>query len=301
MKTPKLVHFLLIFCCFAFVACSSDNSGDGDEITSITVNGNSTLILGGTATFTVKTNNGDDVTADSDFFVDNTAIDGNTFQPTATGTFNVTAKYADLTSAAFSLSVVGDGQLFAKRVLVEDYTGTWCGNCPKVAQAIDELKAQTDKIVAVAVHKANGSQGDPYDFAANILDPPAISQGLPQARLNRNTLWPFVNAPDMDLALSLTGNDATIGLKINSDVSGGNLNVTVDLKFGVDHSGENLKLVVYVMENGLINNQVNYTTYYGGADPIVDFEFNHVLRASLTDLSGASVPDAETASGNVFF
>ena len=299
MKAPKLVHFLMIFCCFAFVACSSDDSGDGNETTSITINGSSTIILGNTATFTVKTNTDDDVTSETDFSVDGTALTGNTFEPTTAGAYTVTATYSDL-SDTFELTVVEDGQLFPRRVLIEDYTGTWCGNCPKVAQAIDELMAQSDNIVPVAVHKANGAQEDPYNFSDNILDPPAISQGLPQARLNRNIVWPFVNAADLDMALDLTGSDATIGLAIVSEVSGGNLNVTVGVKFGVDHTGENLKLVVYVLENELVHDQVNYTTYYGGTDPIVDFELNHVLRASLTDLSGTSIPDAETTTGTVY-
>ncbi|HET8837435.1 MAG TPA: Omp28-related outer membrane protein [Flavobacteriaceae bacterium] len=282
------------------MACSSDDSGDGEEITSISVSSSSTLILGGTATFTVTTNTGDDVTSSSEIFVDGTALTDNTFTPTAEGMYEITAQYADLTSAVFELTVVADGQLFPKRVLIEDFTGTWCGNCPKVANAIDMVQAQSDNVVVVAVHQADGSQPDPYDFPEDILDPPGVTQGLPQARLNRNVVWPFVNAPDLDLALNLTGDDATVGLAIDSEVTSGNLNVSVDVKFGLDHSGENLKLVVYVLENGLIHNQVNYTTYYGGNDPIVDFEHNHVLRASLTDLHGNSIPDAQTASGNVY-
>ena len=49
---------------------------------------------------------------------------------------------------------------FKKRVLIEDYTGTWCGNCTRVAHAIDEVKAQSDKVVTVAIHNGN----DPYHF-----------------------------------------------------------------------------------------------------------------------------------------
>ena len=47
-----------------------------------------------------------------------------------------------------------------------------------------------------------------------------------------------------------------------------------------------LKLVVYVLEDKLIYRQTNYSTFYGGVNPIPSFEHNHVLRASLTNLLG---------------
>ena len=40
---------------------------------------------------------------------------------------------------------------FKKRVLIEDYTGTWCGNCTRVSHAIEEVKLLTDKAVTVAI------------------------------------------------------------------------------------------------------------------------------------------------------
>ncbi|MGK4569344.1 hypothetical protein [Flavobacterium sp. 3HN19-14] len=49
---------------------------------------------------------------------------------------------------------------FQKRVLIEDYTGTWCGNCTRVAYGIDQAKAISDRVVSVAIHSGD----DPYDF-----------------------------------------------------------------------------------------------------------------------------------------
>ena len=60
------------------------------------------------------------------------------------------------------------------------------------------------------------------------------------------------------------------------------------------------KLVVYVLEDNLYFNQTNYTSYYGGSDPIVNFEHNHVLRASLTNLLGDQIPSSEFTSDNVY-
>ena len=52
------------------------------------------------------------------------------------------------------------------------------------------------------------------------------------------------------------------------------------MKFGKNFSG--LKLVVYALEDNLIYNQTNSTTYYGGGNPLVGFEHDHVVRAVLT-------------------
>ena len=78
---------------------------------------------------------------------------------------------------------------YKKRVLIEDYTGTWCGNCTRVAYAIEQVNLQTDKAVTVAIH--NGI--DPYHFPdyeplKNLIVGNNDLE-LPQSRLNRTIVW----------------------------------------------------------------------------------------------------------------
>ena len=54
------------------------------------------------------------------------------------------------------------------------------------------------------------------------------------------------------------------------------------------------------MEDGLVFNQTNYTSYYGGGSVIANFEHNHVLRASLTSLLGDQIPSSEYSADNVY-
>ena len=55
------------------------------------------------------------------------------------------------------------------------------------------------------------------------------------------------------------------------------------------------KLVVYLVENGIVADQTNYlnndpnSQYFQQGDPIVDFVHDHVLRGSLTDIFGNSI------------
>lgn len=172
---------------------------------------------------------------------------------------------------------------FNKHVLIEDYTGTWCGNCTRVAYGIEQVLAATDKAVVIAIH--NGA--DPYHFAGfeplKDLISPDHDLELPQARLNRTITWTDPDTNTVD-AVNLTSNNCGLGLAMESTVENGNISLDVNVKFAQNFSG--LKLVVYVLENGLHHSQTNYSTYYDAVHNIPNFEHNNVLRATLTNLLG---------------
>ena len=49
--------------------------------------------------------------------------------------------------------VVGGCAEKCKKILLEDYTGHKCGNCPRAAEKAEELKAiYDDQLVSIAVH-----------------------------------------------------------------------------------------------------------------------------------------------------
>ncbi|MCZ8167861.1 MAG: Omp28-related outer membrane protein [Flavobacterium sp.] len=177
---------------------------------------------------------------------------------------------------------------FKKNVLIEDYTGTWCGNCTRVAWAIEEAKAASDKVVSVAIHNGN----DPFHFQGiaplkNLILPNS-PLALPVSRLNRMIVWDFPETSNVQQALDLTSNNATIGLAMSSTVANGNINLDVKIKCLDDY--QNLKLVVYLLEDKLYFNQRNYyNDLYNGVNPIPNFEHNHVLRASLTNIVGEPI------------
>lgn len=182
---------------------------------------------------------------------------------------------------------------FNKRVLLEDYTGAWCGNCTRVAYGIEQVQLATDKSVVVAIH--NGPNGtDPYHYAdfqpLKDMISPLYDLELPQARLNRTITWV---EPDSNIqeAVNLTSDNCGLGIAMTSTVANGQIALNVNVKFAQNYS--NLKLVVYVLENGLIYRQTNYTSYYGGQHFINDFVHNHVLRSSLTNLLGDPINGSE--------
>ena len=76
---------------------------------------------------------------------------------------------------------------------------------------------------------------------------------------------------------------------------GNNLQVYVTAAFAQSTSGA--KLVVLVLEDGIVASQTNYTSYYGGGATLPNFEHNDVLRHSITNVLGDAIPSGSTAAG----
>jgi len=255
-------------------------------LTSITVAANPPSVeIGETITFTVTGNNNANLTSTSNLFVNGVQITGNSYTTTTPGTYQVYAKHTPTGGTAIISSTIqatfNNIIKFNKRVLIEDFTGTWCQFCPRVSYAIELVEAQTSDATVVAIHRG---ASDPFNFTgAAALESQIGLAGYPTAILNRKTEWtyPETSASSVTQAVDLTnGINPKIGVALQTATSGNTATVTAKVKFGKNFS--NLKIVVYAVENGLIYNQTNSTSYYAGANPIVGFQHNHVLRAVLS-------------------
>lgn len=183
---------------------------------------------------------------------------------------------------------------FTKNVLIEDFTGTWCGYCPRVAYGIEKVLEQNITAVPVAIHRGN----DPYNFAeGSILESQINLTGYPTAMINRTLEWAYPEPNNTIQVKNQTGPNADLGIAMNSTVANGTINLDVKVKFDANMTG--LKLVVYALENNLIYNQTNYTSYYGGVSTIQNFEHDNVLRASLTNILGDAIT-SNTNDGDIY-
>jgi len=267
-------------------------------ITSIILTANATsLTIGENFVFSVNGDNGEDVSSSSMLTVDGDDISGISYAATTVGTYTVQATYNEFTSNELSITVLPAPIVFTKNVLIEDYTGTWCGYCPRVAKGIELVEVQTSRLAVVAIHLGN----DPYtSTAGNSLANLFGVSGLPTARLDRTIEWNYPEPNNITQATNLTGDNANLGLALSPVISGNDISVDVSVKFGDLFNGSDVKLVVYLLEDGLIYNQTNYTSYYGGASVLTGFEHNDVLRASFTEVLGDSVPSNEAVADNTY-
>ncbi len=250
--------------------------------------------------FKAVDNDGNDITNAVVFKINGNPVQGSTYRFTNAGTYTVTADW-DLGGGAVVESQNSiQAQVEAPRnptyVLIEDFTGTWCVNCPRVTYKLEQAMAQNNKIVAVAIHD-KGFQNDPFHFDdVNILTNAYNISGYPTPLLNRESVW------DEELQSITDAENRTkpLGIRMENQLTGNQVQLTVKVRFDMDLRFKNLKLVVFALENNLHADQANSTNYYGGQDPIPNFEHNHVLRYSFTHVLGDDIPSGETAYNNEY-
>ena len=224
-----------------------------------------------------------DITSETEFYVDDVLISGNEYIGVQLGTIEVKAVFESTTSSVFQVEVVDPSNLpasFSKKAVVEDFTGTWCGYCPRVSYAASLVEAQTDKVFVVGVH--NGDQM--ANGFGNALENMYNITGFPTAYIDRANTWTYPEPNNVSQALNAAQGTVDVGLAIETSLTGSNLDITISQGFLQNMT--NVKLLVFVLEDGIIADQSNYTSYYGGASTIINFEHNGVLRYVATDIMG---------------
>ena len=275
-------------------------------VTAINLSSNSdTYFLGEEIIFNVVGNNGANLTSQATInVVGDNELEENTYTSSVEGVIGFVASFEDLTSPKYEITVLPAPTKFEQNVLIEDYTGTWCGWCPRISHAIELVEEQTTDVYVVAIHRISSDPGngyyDPFNFSAGALEDLIGLEGYPTGMLNRTTEWNFPEPNNVSQVVNLASGQADVGLALSPTLNGNTMNIDVNVKFGGQFSASNAKLVVYVLEDGLEFNQTNYTSYYGGGNVIPNFEHNHVLRASLTNLLGDQIPASEYSADNVY-
>lgn len=210
-----------------------------------------------------------------------------------------------------------DTTTYVRKVLLEDYTGHYCGNCPNAAKVAENLDKQYGgKVIVVAVHAGWFAKLFPPDYvtsyttaAGNDWDGSSgfgiSAVGNPNGMVNRKdyngngliqkeTKWPTT----VSLALSDT---YILGLKLdlNYNSSSRILNTTVKANFKNDASYPNsVKINVILLEDSIIGDQKDYTK---SPDHVTDYVFMHMLRGAIngswgTELKAGPVKAADSAN-----
>jgi thiol-disulfide isomerase/thioredoxin len=248
-----------------------------------------------TVTVTVTDQNNNDVTSSSQLYLGNVLMSGNSFWTNAGGTYQVKATRSGVSSPEVTLTAVNPGPSpFTQKIVVEDYTGTWCGHCPRVGIKLEDyVNNGHPNCIVIANH---GPSNDPYTFSnhASLANSFSVT-GYPSAVVDRDFKWSENN---VQLDQQFTNRRAPVGLAFQTSISGNTINVTAKVKFDVT-TAVNLKLVAYLLEDGKVYPQVNYN-YFGLPNPIPGYVHNAILRRTGTDLFGDNIPTASQTKGTTF-
>ena len=196
-----------------------------------------------------------------------------------------------------------------KVVLIEEFTGASCTGCPQGAAKVEELlNLLPNNVAAVAIHGvflsepiANKSKYDFRNEDAAVLEqePSFALQSKPAAMIDRSEVFPgqpiIKDSPPSwgTFVEELLKEDQELELSIDAIVDNGVLEVTVFGTALTDLPG-NYNLGVYVTQSHIID----YQKTTGSTIP--DFEFNHFLRKSLTNVPYGNVIDSDLLIGDSF-
>ena len=284
----KIKFSIPVFITFFLFGCSNqeDFSSLVSEPEIVTgLNLKSSYILGQNIEFHVFDQNQNDVSDISIFYVDGLEISGNQIIHNEIGSHNVYAEYS-LNNQLFNTELISYNVVNPiNKVLLEDFTGTWCGYCPPVKLAIEQARElYPENITVVATHQNDQFALPQEQELTSALGP----FGLPESRINRTSEW--VEPYDINFIDVFINTVNNLAISIDSNIDNNSLNVSV--RFVSSNALDNHKLVVYLIQNGLIADQANYlnfddTSYfYEMGNPIENYIHNDVLVHSFTNILG---------------
>lgn len=277
------------------------------------------------ATVTVKDQDGNNVTATTAVYFRNANSATSTvvynsgsslsFDFSQIGSYKIFATKYGVSSDTTLLTAANPGAAkYSSKVLIESFTANWAGWCPRTSYKLDAFAALYPNLCIAAIHNndvfynrvADSTLRYKYSIAA-----------APTMLVDRNYYFQengdITNLADSTQFTQFLKKRAVLGLALNTSFSGNTLSVTAKTGFDATIS-DSLKLIVYVVENGLVAPQRNYyyqnssyptSPYFNPSSPfinkndtITNFVHNYVYRASGTTVLGTTIPvDKQVKNG----
>ena len=187
-----------------------------------------------------------------------------------------------------------------KVVLLEDYTGMQCVNCPDAAAIIDNIHHTFgDNFIAVGLHPTSGPYQKPMPGKDGVMvnlssdDADAYYKkysvkAFPTAMIDRSTFDGSKLLDNKDKWAAYVNQQMTASTPVNLsmestyDATTRTVTLATDIEFS-EAVGETLYLQLWVIENGIIGPQVTAKGVNW------EYEHNHVLRSAINGTWGQSL------------
>ena len=177
-----------------------------------------------------------------------------------------------------------------KKILIEDFTGHLCPNCPDAARELEAIHdIYGEQIIGLAIH-VSSSFGRPYpsseaplfqyDFRTKWGDEwddfyDISSSGLPKGMVNR-TGYPDNHKLAKDQWIGNVANELQKEVDFHITIKGDTNSIKISTTIENDIVN-NYNLVVCLTENNIINWQKD------NSENIENYEHNHILRSIIYD------------------
>jgi hypothetical protein len=198
-----------------------------------------------------------------------------------------------------------------KRILLEDYTGHICVNCPRAALTARDLKEEYgDQLVLMAIHaggfaKPFASGNYTYDFqtpAGTLWDDEfnISAVGNPNGMVNRrkfnNT---FIVGPSewSGKVASMAAETPILDIQVINEYTPGEKKLCTHIQTEfLQTVDKDLKLVVAITEDSIVAAQKNNDPLVGTTPEILDYVHMHVLRGTITTAWGSTIASSGVAN-----
>ena len=172
------------------------------------------------------------------------------------------------------INCVVTSQLFPKKVVVEEGTGTWCQFCPRGMVGMEMMKEKyPETFIGIAVHSGDIMAVNAYE---QLMAP--YFSGFPTCVANRK--MGLIGDPYYDIEriyLLEMAIESPVGIKLSGayvDESKEVINLTTTSTFGFSAENVNYHLSYVLIENEVTGTESGYTqvNYYSGGEPMGGYE-----------------------------
>lgn len=197
----------------------------------------------------------------------------------------------------------GETPTVVKHVLLEDYTGVQCPNCPEAGElAIDLQKQYGHDLIVLSVHAGGMSAPQPGNFP-NFLTNDGTTwythfgfDSNPIGTINRklNGATVAFNSPEWSEAVaSALQEEALLEMTPTIEYNPGTRNVKVDItsKF-LAEMPDTYSLVVCIMEDSIVGKQI-----VNGVGTVNEYMHRHVFRGTMNGTWGEEINAEPIAPG----
>lgn len=197
-----------------------------------------------------------------------------------------------------------------QKILLEEFTGHTCVNCPQGHKKAADLKARLgDTLVVLAIHAGLFAEPKPgtiyadFDYRCeegNALNVAFGVPGYPTGLVNRTQ---FMGSIVLDKsawssaanAINKTAPKLAIQLKSGYQSSDNSVNIYAKITF-LQAVQQNIKLSLFISEDSIVSPQMNNLASIGSVPDITDYVHRHVLRGAVNSVWGDDVSTLASAT-----
>lgn len=188
---------------------------------------------------------------------------------------------------------------FTTKILLEDYTGTWCGWCPGLALEMENAIAKNANIIGLGIHVGDNMESS---FAESLTQTFNI-KSYPNAKINRSATWD----QEYSSLESYLKKGSDLGIALFSTIEGTKVTGQIQIGFKADITNS-IDYVILLAEDKVQADQKNFYsnnpsftghTLYSSPEILKNYEHANVLRKSGTDIYGDIIPEEYTKKGKI--